>query len=164
MKNSHLQTSFKYKNNLIKVNWYDLIQTDIPKLSWQQVYVIGDLNGKIPVVYYDTGDKDNLPGGKTEAGETVEQTLQREVKEEINCRAKSWYPIGYQENIEPDGKKVYQLRVRAKLEKLGNFTEDMGGSVIGYRLIELGDLNSCIQYGELGDRMVSMIRQFEGHG
>jgi 8-oxo-dGTP pyrophosphatase MutT (NUDIX family) len=156
-----LKTSFTYKGNLIKVYWYDLIEKKLPDLPWQQVYVIGDLSGLVPIVTYDTGDKDNLPGGKTESGESVEQTLNREIDEEINCKVLSWYPLGYQENHEPDGKIIYQLRVRAILEKKGDFAGDIGGSVAGYRLVKLNDLNKSIQYGDIGDRMVSMIKAKE---
>lgn len=156
-----LKASFTYKGNVIKVNWYDLIDKEPPSHPWQQVYAIGDINGMVPVVHYGTGDGDNLPGGKTEAGETVEQTLNREIREELNCEVLSWYPVGYQENIEPDGKVIYQLRVRAVLRKVDDFKEDVGGSVTGYRLVNIDELNSWIEYGEVGDRIVELIKAKE---
>ncbi len=157
-----VKSSFIYNGTHIDVEWFDLIGLEMPDLAWQQVYVIGDVGGKVPIVHYKTGDKDNLPGGKTEKGEAVDNTIRREINEEINCKVLSWYPIGYQKNIEPSGKVTYQLRVRAKLEKVGDFTEDIGGSVTGYSLIDLDDLNGRIQYGEIGDRLVDLIKEHEG--
>lgn len=162
MKISDLKSSFIYNSTHIDVDWFDLIDKKVPDLAWQQVYIIGDVNSKVPIVHYKTGDKDNLPGGKTEQGETVDNTIRREIKEEINCKVLSWYPIGYQKNKEPSGKVAYQLRVRAKLEKVGNLTEDIGGSVVGYSLVDLDDLNGRIQYGDIGERMVSLIKEYEG--
>lgn len=96
--------------------------------------------------------KDNLPGGGVEAGESVEDALQRELGEELNMRAVSWVPLGYQRNTrEGSSEAEYQLRVYAELEKLGEFHADPGGSVIGYSLIDIRELNNTIQWAELGD-------------
>lgn len=157
-----LVTSFTYKDKLIKVNWYDLVGLPLPDLPWQQVYAIGDINGKVPVVHYGNGEDDNLPGGKTEPGETVEQTLRREMEEELNCEVVSWYPIGYQEGHEPDGSSKCQLRVRAKLRPIGAFEKDTGGAIIGHTLVELEKLNEHINYGDIGDRMIELIKKQEG--
>lgn len=162
MKIPDAKSSFIYNGTHIDVDWFDLIGLKVPDIAWQQVYVIGNVGGKVPIVHYKTGDKDNLPGGKIEQGETVDRTIRREINEEINCKILSWYPIGYQKNIKPSGKFTYQLRVRAKLEKVGNFTEDTGGSVVGYSLVDLDSLNGCIQYGDVGERMVCLIKEYEG--
>ncbi|HSX28413.1 MAG TPA: NUDIX hydrolase [Candidatus Saccharimonadales bacterium] len=160
MPQPNLTTSFTYRDKLIQVRWFDLVGKPLPDLPWQQVYVIGDLEGKAPIVHYATGDKDNLPGGKTEPGETVDQTIQREIEEELRCKVVSWYPIGYQENHEPDGTIIYQLRVRAILERSGIFEQDPAGTVVGHSLVDLQDLNTHIGYGDIGERMIALI---EGH-
>lgn len=150
---------YVYKNQRIAVEWFDVDSIDkLPDLRWEQVYAIGNLNGKVPVVYYPEPDhKDNLPGGKFEAGETIQEALEREIQEEINCRVLSWSPIGYQKLTGPDGNSVYQLRVYAQLEKIADFVRDPGGSVIGYRLVDIARLNDYIQYGPVGERMIRLV-------
>lgn len=126
---------------------------DIPDFEWQQVYAVCNLDGEVPVVLYDDSHA-NLPGGKTEPGEATEQTLFRELKEEINCRVLEWRPIGYQKLTEPGvADPIYQLRVYAIVEKIGDFQEDVGGEVMGYKLIKIQDLNHEIGFGAVGARI-----------
>lgn len=152
-------TSFIHSGKKIYVEWFDLTDEDIPNLPWQQVYAIGNLNGLVPIVHYNTGDSDNLPGGKVEPNELVEHTLKREIQEEINCKVLYWEPLGFQKLTEPDGKVVYQLRVFAILSSLGDFVKDTGGSVVGYSLVDLSSLNDRIQYGRVGERMVELAEK-----
>jgi 8-oxo-dGTP pyrophosphatase MutT (NUDIX family) len=154
-----IASSFVYRGKTIQLEWYDLVGQDLPDLPWQQIYVIGDVEGLVPVVRYDSGDKDNLPGGKVESGESPDETIKREIKEEVNCKVLAWSPIGYQKLTEPDGRVVYQLRVAARLEKLGKFVNDIGGAVVGYKLVEIDTLNSHIQYDEVGERMVELTKR-----
>ena len=151
-----LKSSFVYRNKTYYIDWYEIIDDNLPNLPWQQVYVIGDINGMAPVVHYDGDENDNLPGGKTEPGETVEQTIVREMDEEIKAKVVSWKPLGYQVGVNSDGKKVYQLRVYAKLIFEEKFENDPGGSVIGHSLVPIKDLNQHIRWGEIGDRLVNM--------
>lgn len=158
MMKPNLLDSFVYAGKDIKVEWFEVASIDdLPDVPWQQVYAICNLNGKVPVVLYENA-RTNLPGGHTEAGESIEETLNRELDEELNCRVKYWYPIGYQKLTEPDDPTpVYQLRVYAEVEKIGEFTEDTGGSVIGHKLVNLKDLNGEIGYGKVGERIVAIL-------
>ena len=154
-----IKSSFIYEGNQILIDWFDVDSKDeIPDLPWQQIYVIGDVGGKVPLVYYAHG-RENLPGGHTEHGETLEQTLCREVQEELNMRVIEWRPIGYQVLTNPDGKVDYQFRAVAKLEKLGEFAGDVGGSVIGYRLVDIDEVNQRIGYGDVGEHMIDRAKK-----
>ena len=145
----------------IKVEWFELSEkTEIPDLPWDQIYAIGDLDGKVPIVLYETA-KPNLPGGHTESGETLEETLHREIFEEINCEVLEWRPLGYQIVSNKKYGTEYQFRVYAKFRKLGEFREDVGGNVIGYDLVELEKLNDFIKYGKVGERIIELVKNLQ---
>lgn len=160
MSKPDIVTSFEYNGETILLDWFDISdKAELDAINWQQVYVIGNVGGKVPIVQYPEADhKDNLPGGHVEAGETVEQALVREVAEETNMRVLDWQPIGYQKLTEPDGTVVFQLRVYAELEPIGEFVRDPGGNVIGHSLIAVDDLNRHIHYGDVGERMIKLVR------
>lgn len=157
-----LSTSFDYKGSHILVDWYEIThKEDIPQLAWRQVYVIGNFDGQIPLVTNSDSPKPyNLPGGTVEEGETIEQTMRRELVEECNMRVLSWEPIGYQLLTEPDGTEVAQFRAYAVLEKIGEFTHDPGGAVIRNTLVNIDELESHIQYGAVGERMETIARPY----
>lgn len=68
-----ISSSFQYGGKTIFVSWCTIRQKSaIPDLPWQQVYTIGDLAGSAPLVYNAVKKSYNLPGGKTESGETIE--------------------------------------------------------------------------------------------
>ena len=101
-----LRISFNYDSQNIVADWYTVTdKSQIPDLPWQQVYAIGNLDGQVPLITGLTCEKEfNLPGGHTEPGETIEQTIAREMIEECNMRVIEWQPLGYQHLTEPDGK------------------------------------------------------------
>lgn len=154
-----LSTSFEYEGEHILVDWYEVAhKKDIPVRAWQQVYVIGNLGGKVPLVTNARSPKPyNLPGGHVEPGETIEQTMHRELIEECNMRVISWEPIGYQILTDPNGTQVAQFRAYAVLEKIGDFTHDPGGAVIANTLIPISELESHIKYGVVGERMEAIV-------
>ena len=154
MRKPDLISEFEFGGHF-DVEWYDVLSKDqIPDLPWHQVYIVGDYKGKVPIVIYPNSP-DNLPGGKTEPGETLEQTMVREVKEETNMRVLSWEPLGYQACIRREtGQVRHQFRAYAKLEKIGEFVNDPGGNIQGYKLIELAKINAYINYGVVGDRLI----------
>ena len=153
---------FDYEGDRITVQWFDIHEKNkIPAgIKWEQIYVIGNYDNKVPIVVYDDKN-DNLPGGHVEFGESLEDAMHREIKEELNMEVVSWIPLGYQRLSRPDDKDIaYQFRVYAKLKKAGEFTKDTGGSVIGYRLVDLKDLNDYIHYGKVGEKLISECSRY----
>lgn len=148
------------KVHTVDFEWRDISSKEyLPDLPWRQVYIIGSLDNKIPLVQY-RNDPDNLPGGKTEPGETVEETAMREAEEELNCRVISWEPLGYQ-TCYKDGKfDGHELRIYAELEKIGEFESDPGGPVIGYRLIDIENLSNELHWPKTAERLQELSRKY----
>lgn len=148
--------SFEYNNTHYDVEFYEIQDNQIPNLPWKQVYAVGNINQKVPLVTYAHA-KATLPGGGVKPGESVEEALHREIREELNMKVLSWYPLGYQKNISQYGDVDYQLRVYAVLEKIGEFEKDPDGSVIGHVLVDIHDMNTQMQWGEVGDWLVRRV-------
>lgn len=154
-----IRSSFVYAGQTILADWYTVTDKEaIPDLPWEQVYAIADLDSQVVLVSSAVSEKNfNLPGGHTESGETIEQTIARELVEECNMRLLDWQPLGYQHPTKPDGTSVYQFRVYARCEKIGEFTHDPGGGVKN-TLVQLDEVNPHINYGEIGERMIELAR------
>jgi NUDIX domain len=152
-----LHGQFTYKNILYHTDFYNLIGQEVPDLPWSQIYIIGNFRNLVPIVKYAHAS-DNLPGGGVKSHESIIQTISREAKEELNMAVKSWFPLGYQRVYDDQGNEGFQLRVYAELEKLGEFTNDPDGSVIGYELIDIEELNNHIHYGEIGDFFIEQTK------
>ena len=152
-----LHGEFIYKNVKYRTDFYSLIGQEIPNLLWSQVYIIGNFQNQIPIVKYAHAS-DNLPDGGVKPNESIFQTINREAKEELNMAIISWFPLGYQKVYDDQKNTGYQLRVYAKLKKLGEFTIDPDGSVIGYELINIEELNDYIHYGEIGVFLVNQTK------
>lgn len=136
----------------------------MPDLPWGGVYAIGNLDGKVPVVKYPENIEYpfGLPGGHSENGETIEQALNREIKEELNMTVKEWIPIGY-ERVSLKGKPgdyKYALYVYAVLEKDGEWCTDVGGCVIGYDLIDISEVAPKVKKGQRMDYMTSKVKGY----
>lgn len=148
---------FEHHGQFFKTEFFSLKDKEkIPALPWAQVYVVGNYRDKVPVVEYEHS-RDNLPGGGLYVGESIEDALRIETKEEINMTVLNWEPLGYQKVSDKSGNIGYQLRVYAELQKIGAFTKDPGGSVVDYKLIPIEDLNKHINYGEIGDWLVKSV-------
>lgn len=162
MSKPDLISSFEFRGH-VDVEWFDVPDKfSIPDPPWQQVYALGNLDGKVPVVYYDENPEDyNLPGGNVEEGESIEETMRREVQEEANLVVTSWEPLGYQKCTRPDtGQITYQFRAYAEMKKEAEFISDPGGGVLGYIEVDLTKLNDHIHYGAVGERLAQLAGKY----
>ena len=93
------------------------------------------------------------PGGGIEQGETYEQAIIREVKEEINMKVVSQALIGFQDIYEP-GRIVRQTRSFCIVEPYDNFTLDPDGEITETKLIDPADYKKYFDWGEIGERIM----------
>lgn len=116
-----------------------------------QVYAVCFLDDKMLVVHNKHAW--GLVGGGLEKGETYEECLKREIKEESNMRVLSFVPIGAQE-VQFDGKIIYQLRYACIIHPYGDFVSDPDGDVSEIKLIDPKDYKQYFNWGEVGKRII----------
>ncbi len=119
-----------------------------------QTYGVCFVENKIVIVYSIKGGGHwILPGGSIEKGETFEECLKREIREESNMEVISFAPIGYQE-VRFDGKIFNQLRYICIVKPYGDFISDPDGSITEIKLIDPKEYKQYFDWGEIGERII----------
>lgn len=137
-----------------KLIWHDADNFDNLKVkNITQSYGVCFYKNKLVIV--SNNGKWSLAGGHLESGETPEETLIREVQEETNMKVLKQIPIGYQEVVNPDGAKDFQLRSFCLVEPIGEFVEDPAGSVTEIKLIDPKTYKNYFDWGKIGDRIMA---------
>jgi 8-oxo-dGTP diphosphatase len=120
--------------------------------------------GKLVLVYAEKKGNWTPAGGAIEKGESVEEAVIREVKEETNMRVLKQQIIGYQEVFEPDRVHV-QTRSVCKVEPYGPFISDPDGDITEIKLIDTADYKKYFDWGEVGDyimqRAVELLKELK---
>ena len=111
---------------------------------------------------YNPGNKHHsyeIPGGHYEEyDKDVVATFFRKFDEETNGEIIDWSTIGYQVRTDESGHQDYQLFVFANVKNTSRNIEDPGGGVTRSELVELDDFAKYINWGEIGQRIVYLIR------
>jgi 8-oxo-dGTP pyrophosphatase MutT (NUDIX family) len=118
-----------------------------------------DVHGNI-LVSRKPGKEWQLPGGKPEAGETLEQALAREFLEEVNVKVKKVRPLGVQ-RVEfsgnpnkQEGELYYQARFICEVsEILPSMSDPDTGLIWERRFVPSGQITEWIKWGDLGVAM-----------
>jgi ADP-ribose pyrophosphatase YjhB (NUDIX family) len=128
----------------------------------RQVYGVCFCGDKMVIGFGGQKQGWGLIGGTVEAGETFEQTLTREIREESNMKVLSCLPIGYQKVTDPrDNSHIYQLRYACVVEPLGPFVADPAGGVTEIKLIDPTEYRKYFDWGEIGERIVARAREMK---
>lgn len=134
---------------------YDLhhIDTDnfdeIPDELKLKAHAVCIHNGKMLIVNHPEWDIWSIPGGTREEGESIKETLRREVLEETNCEVVNFIPIAYQKIVSPDGKKYhYRLQYLCDVTSLGEFKSDVAGNINKISWIEPSKFEEYIENKE----------------
>ena len=119
----------------------------------QGVHAFCFCDGKLVIVYSAKKGYWAPPGGGIESGETFEEAVVREVKEETNMKVLSQKFIGYQDIYEPD-RVVRQTRSVCIVEPYGPFVSDPDGDVTEIKLIDPKNYKQYFDWGEIGERLM----------
>src|SRR3989338_736111 len=132
--------------------WVEYSDSDdfsiLPLEECRQTYGVCFYEDKM-VIGYSGGRKEwGLIGGTVEPGESLEQTLKREIREESNMEVLASIPVGYQKVTDTrDGTHVYQLRYACTARPHGPFIADPMGDILKIELIDSKDHKQYFDWG-----------------
>ncbi len=109
--------------------------------------------GKLVVVYAPSKGSWTPPGGGVEAGETVEEAVVREIKEESNMHVLKHALIGFQDITESE-KTITQTRSVCIVEPYGAFVADPDGDITEIKLIDPAEYKQYFDWGIVGDHLM----------
>lgn len=141
---------------------------DLSQLDGKSVHGVHGFcfcGGKLVLVYSDKKGRWSLPGGGVEEGESFEEALIREIKEETNMRILHQKLIGFQEVFEPS-KIVRQTRSFCIVEPYGPFLGDPdNGEITKIKLIDPKEFKKYVNWGVIGDwimeRSLSLLKNIK---
>jgi ADP-ribose pyrophosphatase YjhB (NUDIX family) len=147
-----IKTTFKTSQNTDVTFVYNDLDTteEIKDKKINGVHAYCFYDSKLVLVYDGKKRIWTPAGGGTEIGESVEDTVVREVKEETNMRVISQKIIGYQKIFEPN-KITVQTRSICIVEPYGPFICDPDGDITEIKLIDPKDYKQYFDWGEIGD-------------
>jgi ADP-ribose pyrophosphatase YjhB (NUDIX family) len=150
-----IKTQFDNPDGTVSVVTYEDADSfeslDFSKIT--QVYAVCLLKGKMVIVFHGKRKSWSLVGGSIEPGESLEDCLKREIKEESNMEVLDFKPVGYQ-MVQTGYKTIYQLRYVCNVEQYGEFTGDPDGKITEIKVIDPKDYKQYFDWGEIGDRIV----------
>jgi len=110
-------------------------------------------NGKLVVVYAENKKYWTPPGGAIEPGETYEEAVIREIKEETNMKVLHQELIGFQDIYEPN-RTIRQTRSFCIVEPYGDFVSDPDEDITEIKLIDPKDFKQYFDWLKIGDRIM----------
>jgi ADP-ribose pyrophosphatase YjhB (NUDIX family) len=108
---------------------------------------------KFVVVYAASKGYWTPAGGGVEAGETPEEAIIREVKEETNMKVLKQAFLGYQDIFEPNG-IITQTRSVCIVEPYGDFLSDPDGDITEIKLIDPSEYKKYFDWCVIGDHLM----------
>lgn len=137
----------------------------LPYDKCTQVYAVCFYDEKMVIVYNGKKDTWGLVGGTIEKGESLEETLKREIQEESNMDVLSFLPLGYQKVIDTrDDSVFYQLRYVCTTKPYDKFISDPAGHITEIKLIDPTDIKQYFDWKKIGDRIMERALELKKFG
>ena len=118
------------------------------------VHAICFYGDKLVIVYADKKKYWTPPGGAIEDGESYQEAITREVKEESNMNVIKQQVIGYQDVTDEYDQTVRQVRSFCIVEPAGEFISDPDGDITEIKLIDPKDFRKYVNWGVIGERIM----------
>ncbi len=152
----------KWKNDIYALELYNSINFSGLK-SVTQVQAVCFTDDNDVVLYQHSDNYLGLPGGTPEEGESFEETLKRELYEEISVEVLDFGPIGYIKVYKKDRpeKFDFQLRYWAKV-KLLEETPDPDNKAIGRVLTPINKAVEKLNWGKRGELLIELAKNKGG--
>src|SRR5690606_175300 len=131
---------------------------NLPLEQCTQAYGVCYFKNKIVICKASNGSH-ILPGGTREEGETLLQTLHREIQEESNMKVNYAVPIGYQKVWNDTTPPYHQVRYHPEAEPYGQFEYDPSGEIVNIELTSEKNVIQLLNWGEVGHTLVTSASQ-----
>ncbi len=153
---------YKIKGVTVTMTWIKDDNLEKYKPATQVYGIVFNKKGEILVAREKSTEKWQIPGGKPEKGESIENSLRRELEEEVDVKVKNVFPLGAQKVEFPgnsnkaEGELYYQLRFVVILDKLLPQTIDpASGNTWERKFVKIEQITDYIKWGEIGNAMFS---------
>lgn len=139
---------------------------DLPDKLKLKAHAVCLHNGKMLLVNHPEWDIWSIPGGTRDFGESIEETLKREIVEETNCKVIDYRPIAYQKIVNFNGKvQHYRLQYLCNVVPLGDFKKDPAGNISKIAWIQPDNFEEYIEDKEFKRlvirRALKLLKDYE---